>query len=343
MRFILPCLICIVVPAGCTARGRTVIQGTTDARVEVDAYVPIDAGADAPSAQGECESNFDCPLGLLCVAARCSDTPPPTCCDDYSLCPAGQECDYRTCGCVAPTPNCCTDPSVCTGGNECTAYCTCETPCVPECDADEFCSLGTCIGGCEPDCAPGEYCDFGTCVGGCEPACAPGQYCDFGICRNPCESTGCPDGQYCSADGCLPSHCSNAECAAMDPPKACYPATGCLDECSEADRARCGAIGAECVLGECLVRADCDCAFVYDCCGVPSCQRAGEPEPYCPADCSWGYAPFPDANPALCGCTQYGSCQSLAPLQYQDYVPGGTGSDGGGFATWDASTLDGGL
>lgn len=234
-----------------------------------------DAGLDAALADaGPCDGPEDCAGDRVCLAGACVDLTTYDCCAGDE-CPTGLVCNM-SCRCAAPM-GCCADPSECEiGATYCDDSCACAA-CDPPCDRDRVCVHG----------------------GSCEPRC----FLD-----------GCPGGEVCAPEGCIPAACSFESCLHMTPPLACDETSGCFDPCDDAIRTECAAMGANCVLGYC-VDTTCGgsgeprCTYRRDCCGNGFCLGPGDPDPPCPIVC---FPPEPIPDERFCVCTPGGGCLDLA-------------------------------
>lgn len=233
----------------------------------------------------------DCPPGS-CIDGVCS----PTDCCWTGECPAGFSCDWDSCGCV-PASGCCASGGSCpTAGDVCSWDCTCVS--------GDDCRYWGCpsywdicddtTGACTPDTSCGD--------------CGPERHCVWGTCTHPCwlgEVT-CGDGLLCSeTEGCVAARCSDAECAALEPPQRCDPSVGCSDPCLGGDWSWCTAMGGRCYLGTCVddscsANAGVGCHYRHDCCGDSVCQRDDAAEPTCTAPCSRD--PYEPPRADLCRC-----------------------------------------
>ncbi len=154
---------------------------------------------------GEADEGKLCPVGELCVKARCV----PVCGTGEFRCDAAQKCVEGACvetACAALT---CAAGKVCMGG-KCIGACDDVT-----CPTGQACADGVCVNPCDGiDCGEGFVCEGGACIVECGCAgCATGA-CDTesGHCvADGCAGVACEVGQHCSAGQCA-DDCADAQC-----------------------------------------------------------------------------------------------------------------------------------
>jgi MYXO-CTERM domain-containing protein len=159
------------------------------------------------------------------------------------LCPVGELCVKARC-----VPRCGTGEFRCDVDHQCVAGACLEKACLDvSCAAGKVCVAGQCLGACDGvTCPTGQSCADGVCVDPCQGIdCGEGFVCEDGACLVECSCAGCAQGECDPSSG----HCVDAGCAgvACDDGKHCA-AGHCEDDCAEA---HCPG-GASCEVGACL-------------------------------------------------------------------------------------------
>ena len=234
-----------------------------------DCYGPTGASSPIVAKGDPCTTDNDCDPGQVCGSGTCQPG-----CNPTHLCPRGETCVEGEClfGCTVQTD--CPYNTYCLG-NECVEGCLSDT----NCQIGEICQGGICIPGCTTLCPEGQHCSGGSCQPGCvsdsncggnTPHCntntdqcvecnTNGQcsgntpYCYQNTCVNCVSDNGCPLGEICNGNTCVPGCRSNANCPSNEP--VCY--GGNCVECTQNSDCNTGFCGNNNTCVNCLVDTDC--------------------------------------------------------------------------------------